>query len=284
MNRLVHCCCFIILATATTVSFTELSNAVETSPAKSRIVVLTDISNEPDDEESLVRFLVYADQFDVEGLIATTSTWLRRGPREDLIRRHLNAYAQVLPNLGKHAAGYPSAESLMAVTATGQPEYGMAAVGPGKTTPGSRLILQAARRPDPRPLWITVWGGANTLAQALDDARRECSPKELRTLTSRLRVYTISDQDDAGPWLRKTFPDLFYIVSPSTTDWKEYWRATWTGISGDRHYKNGPYTTISTWSTTLGWKKTSFTTTDHSVHCTRDSNISWKAIPLRSSA
>ncbi len=58
---------------------------------------------------------------------------------------------------------------------------------------------------------------------------------------SRLRVYTISDQDDAGPWLRREFPRLFYIVSPSTTDWKEYWRATWTGISGDRHYKNGPY-------------------------------------------
>nr|MCU0354844.1 DUF1593 domain-containing protein [Cytophagales bacterium] len=50
----------------------------------------------------------------------------------------------------------------------------------------------------------------------------------------------ISDQDDAGPWLRREFPELFYIASPSTPDWKEYWRATWTGISGDRHYKNGP--------------------------------------------
>jgi hypothetical protein len=54
-------------------------------------------------------------------------------------------------------------------------------------------------------------------------------------------VYTISDQDDAGVWLRREFPELFYIVSPSNTDSKEYWRATWTGISGDRHYKNGPF-------------------------------------------
>jgi len=54
-------------------------------------------------------------------------------------------------------------------------------------------------------------------------------------------VYTISDQDDAGRWLRLEFPSLFYIVSPSSTDWREYYRATWTGISGDRHYENGPF-------------------------------------------
>jgi len=101
-------------------------------------------------------------------------------------------------------------------------------------------LLAAADQADARPLWVSVWGGANTLAQALHDARRERSPANLQKLVSKLRVYTISDQDDAGPWLRREFPGLCYIVSPSTTDWKEYWRATWTGISGDRHYKNGP--------------------------------------------
>ncbi len=105
---------------------------------------------------------------------------------------------------------------------------------------GRAQLLSAADRNDPRPLWVSVWGGANTLAQTPWDARRDRSPEKLQTLVSRLRVYTISDQDDTGPWLRREFPELFYIVSPSTTDWKEYWRATWTGISGDRHYKNGP--------------------------------------------
>ena len=33
---------------------------------KPRVFVLTDISNEPDDEESLVRFLVYANEYDVK--------------------------------------------------------------------------------------------------------------------------------------------------------------------------------------------------------------------------
>jgi hypothetical protein len=207
----------------------------------SRVFVLTDISNEPDDEESLVRFLVYANEYDVEGLVATTSTWLRSGTREDLIRRQIQAYGQVRENLLLHAAGFPSVEQLLSVTRTGQPAYGMAAVGDGKSTEGSRHLLAAADRDDDRPLWISVWGGANTLAQALWDARRERSPADLESLVSRLRVYTISDQDDAGPWLRREFPRLCYIVSPSTTDWKEYWRATWTGISGDRHYKNGPF-------------------------------------------
>lgn len=208
--------------------------------AKERVFVLTDISNEPDDEESMVRFLVYANEYDIEGLVATTSTWLRHTNRADLILRQIDAYEQVRANLAKHAAGYPTADKLRAVVAAGQPGYGMEYVGAGKSSPGSRLLLAAADKPDDRPLWVSVWGGANTLAQALFDARRERSPADLNRLVSKLRVYTISDQDDAGHWLRREFTNLFYIVSPSTTDWKEYWRATWTGISGDRHYKNGP--------------------------------------------
>ncbi|MEK7677017.1 MAG: nucleoside hydrolase-like domain-containing protein [Verrucomicrobiota bacterium] len=207
---------------------------------RQRVFVLTDISNEPDDEESLVRFLVYANEYDVEGLAATTSTWLKNKTREDLIRRQLEAYGQVRDNLAKHAPGFPTKEQLLAVTCTGQTNYGMAAVGDGKATAGSRHLLATADRADARPLWVSVWGGANTLAQALHDARRERSPENLQKLVARLRVYTISDQDDAGPWLRREFPGLFYIVSPSSADWKEYWRATWTGISGDRHYRNGP--------------------------------------------
>lgn len=229
---------------ASTMVLSPRIGAGETPPSgaadKCRVFVLTDISNEPDDEESLVRFLVYANEYDVEGLVATTSTWLRSGTREDLIRRQLDAYGRVRDNLLRHSPGFPAAEQLASVVATGQSQYGMAAVGEGQATNGSRLLLAAADKADGRPLWISVWGGANTLAQALFDARRERSAAALETLVAKLRVYTISDQDDAGPWLRREFPSLFYIVSPSTTDWKEYWRAIWTGISGDRHYKNGP--------------------------------------------
>ena len=216
--------------------FAQTPNPTE----KPRIIVLTDISNEPDDEESMVRFLVYSNEYDVEGLIATTSVWLQNETREDLIRRQINAYEQVRPQLLQHAPGFPEAEALRAVTCTGQPGFGMEAVGYGKSTQGSQLIIEAVDSPDPRPIWVTAWGGSNTLAQALWDVKYSRSAEELAEFVSKLRVYTISDQDDAGRWMRITFPDLFYVVSPSSVWWTEYYKATWTGIAGDRHYQNGP--------------------------------------------
>jgi hypothetical protein len=217
-----------------------LAQRVDPYVEKSRIVVMTDIANEPDDQMSLVRFLVYANQYDVEGLIATTSTWMRSKVRPDVIETLLDAYAQVQPNLNRHEPGFPTADALRALVASGQTGFGMAAVGADKRSAGADLILRAADKPDPRPLWVLAWGGANTLAQALLQARAARTPAELDTLIARLRVYAISDQDDAGPWIRKEFPSLHYIARPSPPDGAEYYLATWTGISGDRFYKNAP--------------------------------------------
>lgn len=204
-----------------------------------RIIVLTDLSNEPDDEESLVRFLVYANEFDVEGLIASTSTHLKKGPREDILHHSIDAYGKVLPNLSKHAPGYPTAAELHAVCRTGQTGFGMADVGQDRSTAGSKRMIEVVDKADARPVWITVWGGANTLAQALWDVRATRDAAAVDAFIGKLRVYTISDQDDAGYWIRPEFPKLFYIASPSTVGGKDYWRATWTGISGDARYQNG---------------------------------------------
>jgi hypothetical protein len=213
-----------------------------------RVLVLTDIANEPDDQMSLVRLLVYSNQLDIEGLVATTSTWMKRAVRPDVIGRVLDAYARVQPNLLRHAPGFPSADSLRRLVTTGQPAYGMAAVGPDRMSPGAELIVRAADRADPRPLWISVWGGANTLAQALLHVRATRSAAELARFVARLRVYAISDQDDAGPWLRREFPSLHYVATPSTQDGAQYYFATWTGISGDRFYRNAPGADFTTFS------------------------------------
>ena len=215
---------------------------------KQRVIVMTDIANEPDDQMSMVRFLVYSNHFDVEGLIATTSTWMKNKVRPDVIRTLVDAFAEVRPNLIRHQGGFPDADSLKAVIASGQPGYGMAVVGPEKMTAGAESILRAAARPDPRPLWVLAWGGSNTLAQALLHARATKSPAELQALVSKLRVYAISDQDDAGPWLRREFPSLQYIGVPSTPDGDQYYLATWTGISGDRFYKNAPGADFTTFA------------------------------------
>ncbi len=215
---------------------------------RQRVVVMTDIANEPDDQMSMVRFLVYSNQFDVEGLIATTSTWMKTKVRPDVIRMLVDAYEQVRPNLLRHQPGFPTADALRAVTVTGQPGYGMRAAGPEKMSPGADLILRAAAKPDPRPLWVLAWGGTNTLAQALLHAQATKPRAEVDALVSKLRVYSISDQDDAGPWIRRQFPMLQYIVMPSTQDGDQYYLATWTGISGDRFYRNAPGADFTTFT------------------------------------
>ncbi|HET7534867.1 MAG TPA: nucleoside hydrolase-like domain-containing protein [Candidatus Didemnitutus sp.] len=206
---------------------------VVASAEKPRVFVLTDIENEPDDTMSLVRFVTYANQFDVEGLVATTSVHQRSHVAPNSIRKVLEAYGKVRDNLAKHEAGYPTEAALLNVVSEGLPAYGMQAVGDGKDSPGSERLIQAIDRDDPRPLWVTVWGGPNVLAQALWKIRSTRSGEALASAVAKLRVYTISDQDDSGPWIRKEFPGLFYIVSPGYHAGGAYHYATWSGISGD---------------------------------------------------
>ncbi len=243
-------------SSATPASPPRPSNAIATQVdpwvAKNRVIVITDIANEPDDQMSMVRFLVYSNEFDIEGIIAATSTWMRNRVRPDAVQNVIEAYDQVRPNLILNSPDYPATELLRQAVTTGQPSYGIAAVGSGKMSPGAERIIQAVdqgvRRQDPRPLWITVWGGANTLAQALFQVRQTRSAADTAAFVSHLRVYTISDQDDSGPWIRREFPSLFYIANPSTPDGDEYYRATWTGISGDLFYRNGNGADFTTFS------------------------------------
>jgi len=210
-------------------------------PIKQRLFVLTDITNEPDDQESLVRLLVYSNEYDLEGLIATTSTHLRNQVRKDKIETLVNDYGMVKPNLDKHAPGFPTMEYLLSITSVHLPFYSMDGVGEGKDSPGSELLIKAVDKADERPLWITAWGGTNCLAQALWKVKQTRNEDAVTKFISKIKVYSISDQDFAGQWIRNTFPDIFYIVDPSAGDsWLEYYKATWTGISGDRFYKNGP--------------------------------------------
>jgi hypothetical protein len=212
---------------------------VDDFSGKPRMVVISDIGNEPDDQMSLVRLLMYSNEFDIEAMVATTSTWQRTKTHPETMRDLIDAYGKVRPNLLQHVKGWPEAADLSGKVHTGQSAYGMAAVGAGKSSDGSKAIVAALEREDARPLWVCIWGGANTLAQALMDLKAAHSPDDLAKLFAKLRVYSISDQDDAGPWIRKEFPDLFYVVSPSTPTSGEYASATWTGISGDRYYRNG---------------------------------------------
>lgn len=210
---------------------------------KPRVLVLTDIENEPDDAESLVRFLVYSNQFDVEGLIATTSTHLRTKTATWRIKEIVGAYGKVQDNLTKHEDGFPTEEYLLSRIKTGLPVYGMNGVGKGQDSEGSEWLVKIVDKDDDRPVWVPVWGGTNVLAQALWKVRQTRTVEELARFVAKLRVYTISDQDDSGIWIRNEFPDLFYIVSPG----EDYIHSTWNGISGEarRKYASGVDATIA---------------------------------------
>jgi hypothetical protein len=213
-----------------------------------RLIVISDIGNEPDDQMSFVRLLLYSNEIDIEGLIASTSTWQKKVLHPETMRALIQAYGQVQSNLLLHAKGWPTPQDLNARVFSGQPLYGLASTGPGQLSEGARAIIQAADRPDPRPLWISIWGGANTLAQALLQVRNTRPAAELDKFIAKLRIYSISDQDDAGPWIRREFPNLHYIVQPSSPTGGEYYYATWTGISGDDYYRNGAgadFTTVT---------------------------------------
>ena len=206
------------------------------APAKPRVFVLTDIENEPDDAMSLVRYLVYANHFDTEGLVATTSIHQQGRVAPQRIRHIVEAYGRVRDHLEQHEPGFPSASQLLPLVSEGLPLYGLSGVGAGKDSPGSDLLVRALDRDDPRPLWVTVWGGPSVLAQALWKIRATRPPEALARAVAKLRVYAISDQDDTGPWLRKEFPGLFYIVSPGFHDGGAYHHATWSGIGGDHFH------------------------------------------------
>jgi hypothetical protein len=197
-----------------------------------RVIILTDIGADPDDSQSMVRLLLYSNEIDIKGLIATTSVWQKTVTRPELIKNIIQAYGKVQPNLIKHEPGFPDAETLLIIVKQGLPKYGMLGVGDGNDSEGSDWIIKVLEENDERPLWISVWGGVNTLAQALYKIEKTKSETEAKKLIAKLRVYTISDQDDSGIWIRNNFPDLFYIVSPGD----DYGSATWSAINS---YVNG---------------------------------------------
>lgn len=192
-----------------------------------RLIVLSDIEAEVDDTESFVRLLLYSNEIDLKGLIATTSVWKKTSVAPEAIVKIIHAYGKVQPNLLNHEDGFPDAESLLKLVKKGLPKYGMLGVGNDKDSEGSDWIIKVLEEKDERPLWISVWGGSNTLAQALYKIKHTKTEAEAKQLIAKLRVYTISDQDDSGIWIRNNFPDLFYIVSPGD----DYGSATWSAIN-----------------------------------------------------
>lgn len=173
-----------------------------------RVIVSTDIGGTDfDDFQSLVHVLLYADVLDLEGLISSP---YGAGRKEHLLQV-IAHYEHDYPVLRTHSDRYPTPAALRAITKQGETETAPYA-GVRRATEGSDWIVQCARRDDPRPLHVLVWGGIEDLAQALHDAP-DILPK--------LRVYYIGGPNkkwspDAYHYLATQHPQLWMIESNST--------------------------------------------------------------------
>jgi len=212
----------------------------ESPQLKPRMVVLTDISTwEPDDHESLIRLLVHADLFEIEGIVVTTG-WSMDNVNQhkhfmDIALGVIDAYEKDLPNLLKRSGqngfaqdkwkqevGYwPSAQYLRERTMFGSMLMGKDKIGAGNNSEGSDLIIRLADEEDQRPVWVTIWGGGNTLAQSIWQVQQTRSEHELKAFLGKIRAYAITDQDrpqrssfeiSSHAWMRREFSeDLLFI-------------------------------------------------------------------------
>ncbi|QDU91265.1 hypothetical protein Pla175_46850 [Pirellulimonas nuda] len=214
---------------------------------RTRVAILADMGNEPDEEQQMAHMLVNCNEFEPEALIAVTGKYLREDSKQEYRRRlhpelfHqlIDGYARVLPNLRLHAQGWPEPDRLHAIVCDGQPKYGVAAVGKGKSSPGSDALRRALLRDDPRPLWVVVNAGSNTLAQTLRDLQEDCAddPAQFERLVAKLRVFENGAQDNAGAWICHTFPAIHWIRS----NYQTYAFGGPGGRDGDTAVNLGPH-------------------------------------------
>lgn len=205
----------VLIATTMTIGTVGDGLAAEERP---RLLVLTDIGGDPDDQQSMIRLMLYSNEFEVEGLIASASGTpgeLKQAvTRPDLIREIVSAYGEVRPNLLKHVEGWPETESLLSRIKTGNPNRGRDYIGEQHDTEGSRWFIESVDAGTPeRPLNIAIWGGQTDLAQALWRVKADRGAEGLADFVKRFRVYDIADQDGIADWMCTEFPGMFYILS-----------------------------------------------------------------------
>jgi hypothetical protein len=212
MRRLLSSVAAFLVLTSITVAHGLM---VEERP---RLAVLTDIGGDPDDQQSLIRLMVYANEFRIELLIASAAG--TRGElkeaitRPDLIQQIVKAYGQVLPGLKQHAGNWPDETAIASCIVSGNAQRGEEFIGEAHDTNASgRLIDRIDAGSAEDPLNITIWGGQTDFAQALWRVRQDRGVDGLKEFVKKFRVYDINDQDGIADWMRKEFPGMFYILA-----------------------------------------------------------------------
>ncbi|RPI04616.1 MAG: DUF1593 domain-containing protein, partial [Ignavibacteriae bacterium] len=143
----------------------------------------SDHTSDPDDVQSMVRFLMYANEFDVEGMIASSGTFANIAKKQNMLDI-IALYDHVDENLRKHNSRYPTADALRAVTFQGRSGTWDKSVsnniGANKESEASNAIVNIVDKPDSRPIWFCFWGDCSNLAQAIWKIQNSRSAADLQ--------------------------------------------------------------------------------------------------------
>lgn len=195
-----------------------------------RVIVLTDA--ETDDRCSMVHFLLYTNNMQVDAIIQTNSCFQKNGwSREPWLEKQISAYEKVYANLKVHDRNYPSPEYLRQRVFVGDenPNHVMLNGGqckqllPGadpiidptrwEDTPGSDRIVEILLEKDPRPVYIQCWGGGNTAAKAFQKLKANYSHEEYERAVRKAVLYCIWYQDAAGPYIERNHPLVTILLN-----------------------------------------------------------------------
>ncbi|WP_375583296.1 DUF1593 domain-containing protein [Cyclobacterium xiamenense] len=177
---------------------------------KPRVIVLTDIGGDTDDEQSLTRFLYYADHFDILALCATSRMGHGQDVRPEIIRGHLAAYEEIYPNLRLHSDDFPHPDSLLSRVREGLGNS--KDLGEGLDSEASEAIIEWVDRSE-QLVHIPVWGGTRELAQALWRVKQTRSSEEVDAFCRKIQVHAIGDQDGHREYLLSEFKALNLIAN-----------------------------------------------------------------------
>ncbi|WP_430822268.1 nucleoside hydrolase-like domain-containing protein [Carboxylicivirga caseinilyticus] len=209
-----------------------------------RVIVTTD--GEADDRASMVRFLLTCNEFDVEGIINSSSQfhwvggqgWNTFHPVE-WVKEYIELYGEVYDNLRLHSPDYPTPDYLLSKWKVGNIE----SVGEDDIrTEGAELIAKVLMdKTDDRPVWLQAWGGCNTISRALKIIQEDY-PERMEEAAAKMRLFLIWEQDQTYQdyirpnWEKYNIPTIIsdqfdcmaYIwpkVLPSEV--KSYFEADW---------------------------------------------------------
>ena len=202
-------------------SILTLVAAAQVDGTKSRLIILADMGNEPDEEQQMMHMLMCSNEFDLEGLIAVTGKYLNPSHNQpykqvvhpELFMKLIEGYEKVHPNLLKHNPDFPNPAWLRSIVASGQPGYGINDTGQGKSSEGSNLIIRSMEKDDARPIYVVVNAGSNTLAQALIGYEKKHGKDKLNKIVAKLRVFENGAQDNSGAWICNHYPGIHWIRS-----------------------------------------------------------------------